>query len=111
MSDNTPILTGKRKRAAVSYTEPDDLLELQSDEEQEELPVQAQLTDSDDDETYGSRSKVSSLVLSLLQDLIADNVHTSLQRKLRQRRSPSPPRRQKRRSRSASSICQPSFAT
>ena len=58
MSGNPPILSGKRKRAAVSYAEPDDLLELQSDEEQEELSVQAQSTDSDDDETFGTRRRV-----------------------------------------------------
>lgn len=58
MSDNPPILTGKRKRAAISYAEPDDVLGLESDEEQEELSVQAQLTDSDDDETFGTRRKV-----------------------------------------------------
>lgn len=58
MSDNPPILTGKRKRAAVSYAEPDDVLELQSDEELKELSIQAQSTDSDDDETFGARRKV-----------------------------------------------------
>lgn len=58
MSGNPSILTGKRKRAAVSYAEPDDLLELESNEEQEDLSVQAQLTESDDDETFGTRRKV-----------------------------------------------------
>ena len=58
MSDNPSILTGKRKRATVSYAELDDLLELESDEEQEDLSVQAQLTESDDDETFGTRRKV-----------------------------------------------------
>ena len=58
MSGNTPILTGKRKRAAISYAEPDDVLELESDEEQEDLSVQAQLTESDDDEAFGTRRKV-----------------------------------------------------
>lgn len=61
MSNNPPILTGKRKRAAVSYAEPDDVLELQSDEEQEELVAQADPDDNDHDGTYGSRSKVCSI--------------------------------------------------
>ena len=61
MSDNPPILTGKRKRAAVSYAEPDDILELQSDEEPEELSIQAQSIDSDDDETFGVRRKVGNM--------------------------------------------------
>lgn len=58
MSGNPPILTGKRKRAAISYAEPDDLLELESDEEQEDLSAQAELIDSDEDETFGTRRKV-----------------------------------------------------
>ena len=58
MSGNLPILTGKRKRAAISYAEPDDLLELESDEEQEDLSAQAELIDSDEDETFGTRRKV-----------------------------------------------------
>jgi len=58
MPDNPPARTGKRKRAAISYAEPDEVLELLSDEEQEELPVQAQSNDSDDDATFGSRRKV-----------------------------------------------------
>ncbi|GAB7331299.1 hypothetical protein MBLNU13_g02746t1 [Cladosporium sp. NU13] len=57
MSDNSPILIGKRRRAAISYAEPDDVLELQSDDEQEELSVQTDPDDNDDDGTYGSRSK------------------------------------------------------
>jgi hypothetical protein len=62
MSDNPPILTGKRKRAAVSYAEPDDVLDLQSDEEQNALLAPADLTESnddDDDHTFGARRKVS----------------------------------------------------
>ena len=61
MSDNPPILTGKRKRAAVSYAEPDDAAELQSDEEQLELVTQPTSIDSDDDETFGARRKVCPL--------------------------------------------------
>lgn len=62
MSDKSLILTGKRKRAAISYAEPEDVLELESDEEQEELPAQVQSTDSDEDETFDTRPKVSSLL-------------------------------------------------
>jgi hypothetical protein len=61
MSDNPPILTGKRKRAAVSYAEPDDVFEPQSDDEQVELLVPANMSDSDDGDTFGVRRKVRPL--------------------------------------------------
>jgi hypothetical protein len=56
MADNPLVLTGKRKRAAISYVEPDDVEELQSDEEQSELlaPLDVSDSDSDDgDRTFG----------------------------------------------------------
>jgi hypothetical protein len=62
MSGNPSILTGKRKRAAVSYAEPDDVLDLESDEEHNALLAPASLTESDDDDdddTFGARRKVS----------------------------------------------------
>jgi hypothetical protein len=62
MSDKSLILTGKRKRAAVSYTEPDDDFEPQSDDEQVELVVQGDPSDNEDDQTYGSRRKVRPLL-------------------------------------------------
>jgi hypothetical protein len=55
MSDNSLVLTGKRKRATVSYVEPDDVVELRNDEdeEQDELLAPLVLSDSDDDGTFG----------------------------------------------------------
>ena len=59
MSDKPLILTGKRKRAAVSYAEPDDdVFEPQSDDEQTALLVSTDLSDSEDGGTFGVRSKV-----------------------------------------------------
>ena len=58
MSDRSLVLTGKRKRAAVSYAEPDDVFDSQSDNEQEELPVSADMSDSDDSDTFGVSPKV-----------------------------------------------------
>ncbi len=58
MSDKSLILTGKRKRAAVSYAEPDDVFDPQSDGEQVELSVPADMSDSDDGDTFGVPSKV-----------------------------------------------------
>lgn len=62
MSDNPPVLTGKRKRAAVSYAELDDVFELPSDEEQVEPVIPTNSIDSDDDETFGTRRKVCFLL-------------------------------------------------
>ena len=61
MSDNSLILTGKRKRAAISYAEPDDDFEPQSDDEQVQLLVPADMSDSDDGDTFGVPPKVRSL--------------------------------------------------
>jgi len=61
MSDKSLILTGKRKRAAVSYAEPDDDFESQSDDEQVELLVPDDVSDSDDGDTFGVQPKVRSL--------------------------------------------------
>jgi hypothetical protein len=61
MADSLLVLTGERKRAAISYAEPDDVLEMLSDEEQVEPTAHTDLNDSDDDddddddeETFGT---------------------------------------------------------
>jgi len=80
MSNKSLILTGKRKRAAVSYAEPDDDLELQSDEDQNHLLAPADLTESDadddddDDETFGARRKVSPTINTLVRLFFTDTV-------------------------------------
>lgn len=58
MSDASLILTGKRKRAAVSYVEPDEIAEAHTDEEQVESASETDLDDSDDDQTFSTRRKV-----------------------------------------------------
>ena len=68
MSDKSLILTGKRKRAAVSYAEPDDVFEFQSDEEQVELAAQPDMSNSDDEDTFGVRPKVRFLHPNLLDE-------------------------------------------
>ena len=83
MSNKSLILTGKRKRAAVSYAEPDDDLELQGDEDQNHLLAPADLTESDaddddddddDDETFGARRKVSPTINTLVRLFFTDTV-------------------------------------
>lgn len=61
MSARAPILAGKRKRAVVSYKEPDDLVELESESDQKEPAVKTTWDDegdSDDDGDFSTRRKV-----------------------------------------------------
>lgn len=76
MSNKSLILTSKRKRAAVSYAEPDDDLELQSDEEQNHPLALIDLTesDADDDETFGARRKVSPAISTRVRLTFTDTV-------------------------------------
>lgn len=65
MSANPPVFTGKRKRAVVSYKEPDDLVELESESDSKEPAAKTTWDDegdTDDDEDFSTRRKVCHLI-------------------------------------------------
>lgn len=58
-SKNPPAVTGKRKRATISYAEVDDIDDFLSDSQDVEPADKPDLSDSDDDETFSTRRKAS----------------------------------------------------
>lgn len=62
MSADATILSGKRKRAVVSYKEPDDLAEFESESDEPQLPTKATRDDSedsdDDEDAFTTHRKV-----------------------------------------------------
>lgn len=57
---NPPVVTGKRKRATISYAEIDNAFDSADDDEQElQASDENILTDDDDDDSFSTRRKVS----------------------------------------------------
>lgn len=56
---NPPVVTGKRKRATISYAEVDDVDDSLSHFQDIEPAGNPDLSDSDDDETFSTRRKAS----------------------------------------------------
>lgn len=56
--NNPPLLTGKRKRATVSYAELEDAFDLDGYDQNVERSDDAAILDDDQDESFGTRRKV-----------------------------------------------------
>lgn len=61
--ESPPVLTGKRKRTAVSYVDTDDILDEVLSDVGESSNDENDIV-SDDDGTFGSRRKVKRLICS-----------------------------------------------
>lgn len=108
--DAPPVLTGKRKRATVSYVEVEGEIDAMGNDEEPKLADEIITNDSDEDEAFTTGRKVCRLTLGCDDACTADKFH----RRSREHHPRKSSRRHQRRrspSGSASSICHQNFAT